>query len=74
MLPLLLLYVFLVSIVSWRDLFQVLGTDASCVLYIICSQFITFELVMLYSANCAWFVALVGSPSVVYFAFAVICF
>ena len=34
---------FLVWIFSWRDLFQVTGTDASCVLYIICSQFITFE-------------------------------
>ena len=36
MLPLFLLYVFLVF--SWRDLFQVTGTDASCVLYIICSK------------------------------------
>ena len=43
MLALFLLYVFLVWIFSWRDLFQVTGTDASCVLYIICSQFITFE-------------------------------
>ena len=37
MLQLFLLYVFLVWIFSWRDLFQVTGTDASCVLCIICS-------------------------------------
>ena len=30
-------YTFLVWIFSWRDLFQVTGTDASCVLCIICS-------------------------------------
>ena len=41
MLALFLLSVFLVWIFSWRNLFQVTGTDASCVLYIICSQFIT---------------------------------
>ena len=62
MLALFLLYVFLVWIFSWRDLFQVTGTDASCVLYIICSQFITFEQVTLYSAYCAWFIALLASP------------
>ena len=62
MLALFLLYVFLVWIFSWRDLFQVTGTDASCVLYIICSQFITFEQVTLCSAYCAWFVALLASP------------
>ena len=62
MLALLLLYVFLVWIFSWRDLFQVTGTDASCVIYIICSQFITFEQVTLCSAYCAWFVALLASP------------
>ena len=62
MLALFLLYVFLVWIFSWRDLFQVTGTDASSVLYIICSQFITFEQVTLYSAYCAWFVALLASP------------
>ena len=56
-----LLYVFLVWIFSWRDLFQVTGTDASCVLYTICSQFITFEQVALCSAYCAWFVALLAS-------------
>ena len=44
---------------------QVTGTDASCILYIICSQFITFEQVTLYSAYCAWFVALLASPDTV---------
>ena len=68
MLALFLLYVFLVWIFSWRDLFQVTGTDASCVLYIICSQFITFEQVTLYSAYSTWFVALLKS------LYAVICF
>ena len=57
-----LLYVFLVWIFNWHDLFQVTGTNASCVLYIICSQFITFEHVTLCSANCTWFVALLASP------------
>ena len=57
-----LLFVFLVLIFSWRDLFQVRETDASCVLYIICSQFITFEQITLYSAYCAWFVALLAPP------------
>ena len=61
-LTLFLLFVFLVWIFSWRDLFQVTGTDSSCVLYIICSQFITFEQVMLCSAYCTWFVALLASP------------
>ena len=55
-------YVFLVWIFSLRDLFQVTGTDVSCVLYVICSQFITFEQVTLFSAYCAWFVALLASP------------
>ena len=36
MLVLFLLYVFLVWIFSWRDWFQVKGTAARCVLYIIC--------------------------------------
>ena len=35
MLVLFLLYIFLVWICSWRDWFQVKGTDARCVLYII---------------------------------------
>ena len=48
MLVLFLLYIFLVWTFSWRDLFQVTGTDASCVLYIICSQFITFGQVPLF--------------------------
>ena len=48
MLALFLLYAFLVWIFSWRDLFQVTGTDPSCVLYIICFQFITFEVVTLF--------------------------
>ena len=61
-LVLFLLYVFLIWIFSWRDLLHVTGTDASCVLYIICSQLITFEHVMLYSAYCAWFVVLLASP------------
>ena len=43
MVVLLLLYVFLVWIFSWRNLFQVTGTDASCVLYIICSHSITLS-------------------------------
>ena len=62
MLALFLLYVFLVCIFSWRDLFQVTGTDASWVIYIMCSQFITFEPVTLYSAYYAWFAALLASP------------
>ena len=49
-------------IFSGQDLFQVTRPDTSCVLYIICSQFLTFEQVMLYSAYCAWFVALLASP------------
>ena len=61
MLALFLLYVFLVWIFCCHDLFQVTGTDASCVLYIICSQFITFEQVTLCSSYCAWFVALLAS-------------
>ena len=62
MLALFLLDVFLVWIFNWRDLFQVIRTESSCVLYIICSQFITFEQVEFYSAYCAWFVALLASP------------
>ena len=62
MLALFLLYVFLVWIFSWPDLLQITGTDANCVFYIICSQFITFEQVTLYSAYCVWFVALLLSP------------
>ena len=62
MLALFLLHVFLVWIFSWCDLFQVTGTDASYVLYIIRFQFITFEQVTLCSAYCAWFVALLASP------------
>ena len=62
MLALFLLHVFLVWIFSWCDLLQVTGTDASCVLYIICSQHITFEEVKLYCSYCAWFVALLASP------------
>ena len=52
---------------------------ASCVLYIICSQFITFKQVMLISAYCAWFVALLVSPYAVllrtcpYFQFELRC-
>ena len=45
----------------WCNLFQVTGTDASCVLYLICSQFITFEQVTLCSAYSAWFAALLTS-------------
>ena len=67
MLALFLLYIFLVWIFSWRDLFQVIGTDASCVFYIIFSHFITFEQVTLYSAYCAWFVTLLASPYAVLF-------
>ena len=43
MLALVLWYVFMVCMFSWCDLFQFTGTEASCVCYIICSQFITFE-------------------------------
>ena len=62
MLALLLLYVFLVWIFSWCDFFQVTGKEASCVLYIICSQFTTFEQVTLSSACWDWFVVLLASP------------
>ena len=62
MLALLLLYVFLVWIFGWRDLFQVTETDASCVPYINRFQFITFEQVTLCSAYYAWCVALLTSP------------
>ena len=62
MLALFLLYIFLFWIFSWRDLFQVTGTDDNCVFYIILSQFITFEQVTLCSAYCAWFIALLASP------------
>ena len=51
---------------NWCDLFQVTGTEASCVLYIICSQFINFKQVSLCSAYCVWFFALL--------AFSLICF
>ena len=57
-----LLYVFLVWIFSWRDLLQVTGNDASCVVNIVSSQLITFEQVTLCFASCAWFVALLASP------------
>ena len=60
-----LLYASLVWIFSWRDLFQVTGTDASCDLYIFRLHFITFEQVTLYSPYCAWFVALLPSHYVV---------
>ena len=43
MLALFFWYVFLVWIFSWCDLFQVTAADASCALYIIFFQFITFE-------------------------------
>ena len=62
MLALFLLYVLLVWKFIWRDLLQVTRTDASCVLYIVSSQFITFEEVTICSAHCAWFVPLLASP------------
>ena len=62
MLALFLSYVYLVWIFSSHDLLQVTGTDTSCVLYKICSQFIAFEQVTLCSA---WFVGLLASPYVV---------
>ena len=65
MLSIFLLYIFLVRIFSWRDLFQVKETGASCVHYIICFQFITFEQVTLYSTYCASFVAFLASPDAV---------
>ena len=40
----------------------VTSSGASCVLYIVCSHFITFEQVTLYSAYCTWYVALLASP------------
>ena len=61
MLALFLLYGFLIWIFTWRALFQITGTDASCVLYISCSQFITFKQGTLRSAYRAWFVALLAS-------------
>ena len=48
MLALFLVYVFLVWIFSWCDLFQVTGTDASVVFLMLCS------------AYCTWFVALLA--------------
>ena len=60
-----LLYIFLVRIFSWCDLFQVKETDASCIHYIICSHFTTFQQVTLYSAYCAWFVAFLASTDAV---------
>ena len=57
-----LLYVFLVWVFSWRELFQVTETDASCAFYIIYYQFITFEQVTLCFAYCPWFVALLAPP------------
>ena len=64
MLALFLLYVFLVWIFSWRDLFQVTGTDASCVLYN--NLFSAHNLwVTLCSTYCVWLVALLASPYVV---------
>ena len=62
MLALFPLYVFLVWIFSWRDFFQLTGTDTSSVLYIICFQFTTFEQVTLSSDYCTWFVASLVSP------------
>ena len=54
--------IFLIYTYFWLEclvgVFQVTRTDTSCVLYITCSYFITFEQVMLYSAYCIWFVAL----------------
>ena len=50
----------------WSDFSRLLiGTDASYVLHIIYSQFITFEQVMLCSAYCTWFIALLASLYVV---------
>ena len=66
-LALFLLYVILVWIFSWHDLFQVTGTGASCVLYIICSQYITFEKVMLCSVYYVWLIAFLASPYAVLF-------
>ena len=63
MLTLYLLLVFLVWISSWHELFQVTRTDASCAIYIICSQFMTFEQVPLYPDYCAWLIAFLISPS-----------
>ena len=40
-------YRILIWIFSWYDLFHVTGIDTSCVLYIICSQLMTFEQVTL---------------------------
>ena len=62
MLALILLDVFLVCIFNWRDLFLATGTDTSWVLYMICSQFKTFEQIRLCSSCCVWFVALLASP------------
>ena len=62
MLAFFLLYVLLVWIFSCCDWVQITGAYASCVLYIICSQFITFEQVTFCSTHCAWFIALLTSP------------
>ena len=66
MLALFSLYVFMVWIFKWCDLFQVTGTNVSWVLYITCSQFITFEQVTLYSSYCMWFAASLASSFVVF--------
>ena len=65
MLALFPLHVFLVWIFSWSDFFQVTGTDTSCVLYIICFQFITFEQATLCFAYCTRFAAFLASPYVI---------
>ena len=62
MLSLFLLYVILVWIFSGHDLFQVLGTGTSCVLYIICFQFIPLNKSCSIVSDCTWFIALLASP------------
>ena len=54
-------YVFLIWILSTYDLFEVIETDASCVLCIICFQFILLIKSRFILFDCTWFVALLAS-------------
>ena len=67
LLALFLLCVFSVWIFSERDLFLVLGTDASCVLYIICFQFINLRKLRFILSYYTWFIALLASHYAVFF-------
>ena len=74
MLALFLFYVFLVWIYSWYDLFQVTGTDAICILHIICSHFTTFEKVSSILSIAPGLLHCWHHLLAFYFALALICF